>query len=116
MVGYRLAILSCALLAASAALAAPAPEPASTANLTITPSVTCRQGESSEIIRLSKANGDAIDAVFAFCRSPSLSSKAWIRQLKTTRDMLVRTTGDKAAKAAIRQAFADHIARERAAN
>ena len=101
------------LAVAAPAMAAPGSEP-QPAGLSIQPSVTCREGERAEFIRLSRARGDAIDGVFALCRDPALSQKAWIRRLKTTRDMLTMATEDRAARAAIRKAFADHIAKERA--
>jgi hypothetical protein len=111
MMRYPLSILLLAVAAPAMASPGPAPQPD---GLTIEPSVTCRAGEQAEFIRLSRARGDAIDGVFALCRDPALSQKAWIRRLKTTRDMLAMATGDRAARAAIRKAFADHIARERA--
>ena len=89
--------------------------PELTTNLQITPSATCRDGQRTESIRLSRANGDAIDGVFLYCRDPAMTKKAWIARLKTTREMLILGTEDRTAKAAIRKAFAAHIARERAA-
>ena len=102
-----------ALALASTASAA-GPEPAT--DLQITPSITCRAGDRTEYIRLSRARGDAIDGVFAFCRDSSLSSEAWIASLERTRDKLVAGRSDQDGKEAIRQAFAAHIARERSAN
>ena len=103
-----------ALLPASALAAAPDPTPPT--RLTITPSVTCEKGWSSEFIRLSRAGGDAIDGVFAFCRDPALSSAAWIARLESSRDRLAAGAGSDEAKAAIRTAFDRHIEAERAAN
>jgi hypothetical protein len=111
----RGAFLSAALLAASPALATEPSTPPPT-RLTITPSITCREGDRSEYIRLSRADGDAIDGVFAFCRDPAQPREAWIARLETTRDTLVAGNGDPIAKTAIRHAFDAHIARERAAN
>ena len=98
----------------AAAQPASAPEPAT--DLQITPSITCRVGDRTEWIRLSRARGDAIDGVFAFCRDPSLSSEDWIARLESTRDKLLAARSDEAGRDAIREAFAAHIARERAAN
>ena len=99
-----------AILASPAAAADPAHS-----GLTITPSVTCRPGFTSESIILSTARGDAIDATFVFCRDPSASQKSWIRTLARTRDRMVKGTTDPAGKAAIRKAFGDRIASERSA-
>ncbi len=101
-----------------AALAAPAgaSDPTPPTNLTITPSVTCEPGWSSEFIRLSRARGDAIDGVFAFCRDPALSKAAWIARLESSRDRLAAGAGSDEAKAAIRTAFDRHIEAERASN
>ncbi|HEY5722445.1 MAG TPA: hypothetical protein VIT45_08990 [Allosphingosinicella sp.] len=95
-------------LATPAAAADPAPS-----GVTITPSVTCRPGFTSESIILSTARGDAIDATFVFCRDPSGSQKSWIRNLARTRDRMVKGTKDAAGKAAIRKAFNDRISAER---
>lgn len=101
-------------LAASPAYAGdPIPE---TTNLTITPSITCRVGHKVETIILSTANGDAIDATFAFCRDPSKSSETWIRNLTRTRDQMMKGASDAAGREAIRRAFDEHIARARAAD
>jgi hypothetical protein len=90
-------------------------QPPATTNLVITPSVTCRPGHSSESIILSTARGDAIDATFVFCRDPAKSRDNWIRNLTRTRDQMMKGASDAAGKDAIRRAFDDHIARERAA-
>jgi hypothetical protein len=103
-----------AALAAPAAIASPGPPPPT--GLSIEPLVTCREGERSEFIRLSKSRGDAIDGVFAFCRNMSEGSEAWIARLERIRDKLIRGSADDAAGNAIRGAFDDHIARERAAD
>jgi hypothetical protein len=111
------AFLLAALLPASPALAASPESPAPpTTNLTINPTIACREGDRAEYIRLSRANGDAIDGVFAFCRDSSLSSEAWIARLETTRDKLIAGSTDDSARTAIRHAFDEHIARERAEN
>jgi hypothetical protein len=68
-----LAILGGSLLA-TAAIAGQAPLPAP-AGLTIEPSVTCPPGHRAEFIRLSRAKGDPLDSVFAFCRDPSKRSE-----------------------------------------
>ena len=102
--------LSAAALSAPAAASDPAP-----AGLTITPSVTCSPGFTSESITLSTARGDAIDATFVFCRDPSKSKESWIRNLARTRDQMVKGASDAAGKAAIRKAFDDRIAAEQAA-
>ena len=101
-------------LAASAASAASDPIPETT-NLTITPSVTCHVGHSVESITLATARGDAIDATFVFCRDPSKSRESWIRNLTRTRDQMMKGASDAAGRDAIRRAFDEHIARERAA-
>jgi hypothetical protein len=104
------------LLAAALAAPAAASDPIPTAtNLTITPSVTCPPGHSSESIILSTARGDAIDATFVFCRDPAKSRDSWIRNLTRTRDQMMKGAADAAGRDAIRRAFDDHIARERAA-
>lgn len=90
----------------------PAPAPS---GVTITPSVTCRPGFTSEAIILSTARGDAIDATFVFCRDPSKSKESWIRNLARTRDQMVKGASDVGGRAAIRKAFDDRIAAERAA-
>lgn len=100
--------------AASAACAASDPSPETT-NLTITPSIDCAAGHKVESITLSTARGDAIDASFVFCRDPSRSRESWIRNLARTRDRMIDGASDAAGKEAIRRAFDDHIARERAA-
>jgi hypothetical protein len=109
-------IAACLLagLAASAAGAASDPIPQTT-NLTITPSVNCPAGHRVESITLSTARGDAIDATFVFCRDPSKSRLSWIRNLARTRDQMMKGASDAAGREAIRRAFDDHIARERAA-
>src|SRR5690348_14862217 len=105
-----------ALGATALAFPAMAAEPAPAASgLTITPSVTCPPGFGTERIALSTARGDAIDAVFVFCRDPSKSSKSWIRNLARTRDQMMKGASDAAGREAIRRAFDDHIAREREA-
>jgi|GEM_PF-6487080 len=110
----RSAGLSFAMLPAMAFAAAPDPSPPT--RLTITPSVTCEKGWSAEFIRLSRAGGDAIDGVFAFCRDPALSSTAWIARLESSRDRLAAGAGSDEGKAAIRAAFDRHIEAERSAN
>ena len=104
--------LSALTLTSAAAATDPAPAPS---GVTITPSVTCRPGLISEAIILSTARGDAIDATFVFCRDPSRSKESWIRNLARTRDQMVKGASDSAGKAAIRKAFDDRIAAERAA-
>ena len=101
--------LSAAALASPAGASERAPS-----GLTITPSVTCKPGFTSEVITLSTARGDAIDATFVFCRDPSKSKESWIRNLARTRDQMVKGASDAAGKAAIRKAFDDRIAAERA--
>ena len=104
-------LFALAALASPATAADPAPS-----GLTITPSVTCRPGFTSESIILSTAHGDAIDATFVFCRDPSAPPGSWVRNLARTRDRMVKATRDAAARAAIRKAFNDRIAAERAAS
>ena len=100
---------------AAAALTSPAAAEPAPSGLTITPSVTCRPGFTTERITLSTARGDAIDAVFVFCRDPSKSKQSWIRNLARTRDQMMKGASDDAGREAIRRAFDDHIARERKA-
>jgi hypothetical protein len=102
--------IAAAALASPAAATDPAPS-----GLTITPSVTCRPGFTTESITLSIARGDAIDAVFVFCRDPSKSKESWLRNLARTRDQMMKGAADSAGREAIRRAFDDHIARERTA-
>lgn len=102
--------LGAAFIACPALAADPAP-----GGLTITPSVTCSPGFTSESVTLSIARGDAIDAVFVFCRDPSKSKESWIRNLARTRDQMMKGASGPAGRAAIRRAFDEHIARERAA-
>ena len=104
------------LAVATLALASPAAasDPAPT-GVTLTPSVTCEPGSTAESITLSTASGDPIDAVFVFCRDPSKSKQSWIRNLARTRDQMVKGASDAAGRDAIRKAFDDRIAAERAA-
>jgi hypothetical protein len=105
-------LLACLAVSAANAASDPIPE---TTNLTITPRIDCRVGYTVESIILSTARGDAIDATFVFCRDPSKSRESWIRNLAKTRDQMMKGASDAAGKEAIRRAFDDHIARERAA-
>jgi hypothetical protein len=68
----------------------------------------------SESIDLSTARDDAIDASFVFCRDSSKSRESWIRTLSKIRDQMVKAAPDAAGKAAVRKAFDDRIAAERA--
>jgi hypothetical protein len=110
----RQTLIALLLLAAATPALASDPIPTTT-NLTITPSITCRPGFTSESITLSTAHGDAIDATFVFCRDPSKSRQSWIRNLAKTRDQMMKGAPDAAGREAIRRAFDEHIARERAA-
>ena len=92
------------------------PPPPPKGDFKLLPSVTCKAGHRSEWIYVSRANGDEIDGVFAFCRDPSLSSEAWIQRVESTREKLIAGTQGEAGKEAIRRAFAAHIARERSAH
>lgn len=106
----RMLLLATLALASPAAASDPAPS-----GLTITPSVTCSPGFTSEAITLSTARGDAIDATFVFCRDPSRSKESWIRNLARTRDQMVKGASDSAGREAIRKAFDERIAAERSA-
>ena len=111
LIGCAAAILLA--LAGPAFAADPIPE---TGNLTITPSIDCPPGFVSEMIILSTARGDSIDATFAFCRDPSKSRESWLHNLARTRDQMMKGAADAAGREAIRRAFDAHIARERSAS